>query len=168
MFNGDVSFQVPWPLVGGNPRSKSFWSPVVERVEKRLERWSGKYLSLGGGLTLIRSVLMNQPTYYMSLFQIPKGISVKLEQCFRRFLWGDKQDKRKVDLVSWSNVTKPKERGGLGITPLHLRNQALLCKWNWRFGKEREALWATVLTSRYRIGERGGWTLGDRVEREGS
>lgn len=79
--------------VGGNPRSKSFWSMVIERVEKRLDGWSWKYLSLGGRLTLIRSVLMNLPTYHISIFQIPKGISRKLELCFRRFLWGDKQDK---------------------------------------------------------------------------
>lgn len=28
-------------LVGGNPRRKSFWSPVIEKVERRLTGWVG-------------------------------------------------------------------------------------------------------------------------------
>lgn len=62
---------------------------------------------------------------------MPKGITKKLEQLFRRYLWGDKEEKKKVHLVVWSEVTKPKSKGGLGIVPLQIRNQALLRKWNW-------------------------------------
>lgn len=65
-------------------------------------------------------------------------------------------------------MTKPKLSGGLGIVPLQIRNQAFLCKWDWRFGKEREALWAKVLTAKYGLGDRGDWVLGDNLERIGS
>lgn len=71
-------------------------------------------------------------------------------------------------MVSWSEVTKPKSYGGLGIVPHQVRNQALLCIWSWRFGKEREVLWAKVLTARYALGDGGGWMLGEQVERIGS
>ena len=30
-------------------------------------------------------------------------------------------------------------------------NIALLCKWWWRFGRDRQALWFKVLTSKYRL-----------------
>lgn len=46
-----------------------------------------------------------------------------------------------------------KASGGLGIVPLQVRNQVFLCKWTWRLGKEREALWAKVLAARYGLGE---------------
>lgn len=38
--------------VGGNPRHKSFWTPWIEKVERRLNGCGRKHLSLGGGLLL--------------------------------------------------------------------------------------------------------------------
>lgn len=69
-------------------------------------------------LTLIKSILINLPTYYMSIFEMPKGIVRKLEQLFRKFLWGDKKDSKKVHLVPWSQVIKPKSKGD-GIKPYY-------------------------------------------------
>lgn len=57
--------------------------------------WGRKVLSLGGRITLIKAVLLNLPTHYLSLFQLPRGIERKLEQLFRKFLWGDKETKKK-------------------------------------------------------------------------
>ena len=37
-----------------------------------------------------------------------------------------------------------KEKGGVGVQCLSNLNKALLCKWNWRFANEREALWNQV------------------------
>lgn len=107
-----------------------------------------KYLSLGGRITLIKAVLLNLPTYYLSMFQLPKGIEKKLEQLFGNFLWGGNEAKRKVHLVAWPEVVKPKIKGGLGIVPLYLKNQALLCKWAWRFGREKDALWVKILSAK--------------------
>ena len=57
------------PLCIGTP-SKSLWSPVMERLEKRLASWKANYLSLGGRITLIKSVL---PAYlFLIPVQVPK------------------------------------------------------------------------------------------------
>lgn len=45
-------------LVGGNPKTKSFWTAVVER---RLAGWGRSYLSIGGRVTLKKAVLANLP-----------------------------------------------------------------------------------------------------------
>lgn len=66
-----------WPLaylglpLGGNPYAESFWSPVVERVRKRLDGWKRALISKGGRLVLVQSVLSSIPTYYLSLFRVP-------------------------------------------------------------------------------------------------
>ena len=39
---------------------------------------------------------------------------------------------------------------------LALMNSALLCKWNWRYANEREALWRRVINLKYGE-EEGGW-----------
>lgn len=77
--------------VGGKPRSKRFWAPVVEGIERRLEGWSCRYLSLGGRLTLIKSVISNLSIYYLSIFEMAIGVGKKIEQLFRNFLWGDRE-----------------------------------------------------------------------------
>lgn len=51
--------------------------------------------------------------------------------------------------MCWDKVTLPKEQGGLGFARLDIVNEALLAKWWWRFGNEKEALWRRVLDSKY-------------------
>lgn len=52
-------------------------------------------------------------------------------------------------MVGWERITKSKSHGGLGIKKLDIQNAALLCKWWWRFGQDKEALWVKVLTGKY-------------------
>ena len=46
--------------------------------------------------------------------------------------------------------------GGLGIMNLRTFNVALLGKWLWRFGQERDALWRQVIEVKYGC-DWGGW-----------
>ena len=63
-----------WPItylgmpLGGNPYCRSFWESVITKVAKRLDGWKRAFLSKGGRLTLIESVLSAIPTYFLSLF----------------------------------------------------------------------------------------------------
>ena len=81
-----------WPAkylglpLGGNPKKKTLWEPVVIKVAKRLDRWKRAFLSRSGRLTLIRSVLSSLPIYYMSLFTMPQGIADTIEKLTRDFL----------------------------------------------------------------------------------
>ena len=54
--------------------SKYLWFLVMERLEKRHAPWKANYLSLGGRITLIKSVLFNLPIY-LSLFKYLMEIS---------------------------------------------------------------------------------------------
>ncbi|OMO53301.1 hypothetical protein CCACVL1_28737 [Corchorus capsularis] len=65
----------------------------------------------------------------------------------RRFLWSAKRE-RKMHLISWDQVCKPKDKGGLGILDLHIQNRALLNKWLWRFGNEKEGVWRKIIVER--------------------
>ena len=51
---------------------------VWDGVEERL--WKRRYISKGGGLTLIRSTLSSMSIYFISLFCIPRRVRLRLEQ----------------------------------------------------------------------------------------
>ena len=128
-----------------------------ERFRKRLAMWKRQYISKGGRITLIRSTLSNLPIYFMSIFQLPRAIRMRLEKIQRDFLWGGGALEQKPHLARWPIVCKDKSIGGLGVKSLGLFNKALLGKWAWRFANEKKALWNQVIRRKYRE-EKGGWT----------
>ena len=150
-----------WPIkylglpLWGRPRAITFWDPVVGKMEKRLQSWKKTFLSRGGRLTLIQSVLGSLPIYYMSLFKIPCGVIGRLEKLLKGFLWEGVEEGKKNHLVKWEVVIKSKEEGGLGVGNLRKRNEALLAKWLWRFPKESNSLWHKVIRSKYGLQDNG-------------
>ena len=142
--------------LGASFKNKSIWNPVVEKIEKRLAGWKRFYPSKGGRITLIKSTLSNLPTYYLSLFPIPKSVARRIEKLQRDFLWGGLDDEPKFHLVPWKEVCEPLMGGSLGIQNLTMFSQALLGKWLWRYAIEPESLWRRVIDSKY--GSMwGGW-----------
>jgi len=73
--------------LGAKSKSKNIWNAVVEKCEKKLANRRSQYLSLGGRLTLINSVLDAMPTYMMSLFPLPGCVLKKLDSIWRNILW---------------------------------------------------------------------------------
>jgi hypothetical protein len=135
--------------LGASFKESAIWNPVLGMVEKRLASWKRLYLSKGGKITLIKSTLASIPTYFLSLFPIPARVANRLEKLQRDFLWCGMEEKPKFHLVSWSQICAPLQDGGLAVRNLRSFNKALLGKWLWRYGLEREALWRLVVDAKY-------------------
>ena len=86
----------------------------MEKIEKKLSGWKRLYLSKGGRLMLLKSTLLSLPTYFVSLFTIPKAVTARLESIQRNFIWGSSEGSFKYPLVAWEKVCLPVEMGGLG------------------------------------------------------
>ncbi|GAU46724.1 hypothetical protein TSUD_100160 [Trifolium subterraneum] len=72
----------------GDPRRVLFWEPVVNRVRSRLTIWKSRFLSFGGRLVLLKSVLTSLPVYALSFFKAPSGWGGGGEAwLWRRQLW---------------------------------------------------------------------------------
>lgn len=131
--------------LGAKSKSKQIWNGVLERCEKKLSRWKNNYLSLGGRVTLVNSVLDSLPTYMMSIFPLPVSVEKKIDALTRDFIWHGNKEKRGYHLVKWKTLTTSKKEGGLGIRNLRQHNKSLLMKWLWRFPLEEHALWRKVM-----------------------
>ena len=84
--------------------------------------WKSQYLSLGGRLTLINSVLDSMPAYMMSVFPIPDGVIDRLDAIRRNFLLEGNSDTKKIHLVKWDELIGSKQKGGLGVRILKIQN----------------------------------------------
>jgi exonuclease III len=142
--------------LGASFKALSIWTPIIEKIERRLAGWKKMYLSKGGRLTLLKSTLSSLPTYFLSLFPIPVSVAKRIERLQRNFLWGGMGEEHKIHLVAWDKICSPKQQGGLGVRKLIPFNLALLGKWLWRFGSEESHLWRRVVAAKYGV-DRGGW-----------
>ena len=66
--------------LGAKHKSTKVWDAVEEKFHKRMALWKRQYISKGGRLSLIQNTLSYMLTYLMSLFKIPKFISMRLER----------------------------------------------------------------------------------------
>ena len=86
-------------------------------------------MSYGGRLILINSVLTSMPMFLLSFFEVPVGVRKRLDFYRSRFFWQSDDLKRKYRLAKWDIICRPKDRGGLGIENLEVKNRCLLSKW---------------------------------------
>ena len=128
---------------------------MFDRVNKRLSNWKLKLLSIGGRLTLVKSVLGSLGIYYMSMFRMPVAVGEKLEKIRSRFFWGMEEEDKKIHWVKWKVILNDFEHGGLKVGSLGALNQALMYKWRWRFETGGDVLWCRLIRSCY--GQYGGF-----------
>ncbi|XP_026416677.1 uncharacterized protein LOC113312133 [Papaver somniferum] len=138
---------------GDKSRGVSKSDKVIEKFIERLAGWKKVLLKRAGKATLINNVLASLPVYFMSLFEIPSSVCKKLEKVMRNLLWNEKDGRKKMHYAKWTALTRKKKYGGLQIKNLKKMNQALLCKWSWRFFTEEDALWRKIVAEKYGVGE---------------
>jgi hypothetical protein len=147
--HGSIPFWYLGLPVGANPKRISTWEPMVDGIRRRLRGWRSRYVSLGGRIVLINSVLNSIPIFYLSFLKLPVVVLKKLIRIQREFLWGGVKGGRKVSWVKWSEVCRPKCQGGLGVRDVGKVNLSLLIKWRWKLLQSDDAVWKKVLVARY-------------------
>jgi hypothetical protein len=70
--------------VGANLRRRATWSPILDSLKKRLCAWNGRNLSIGGRVTLIKSILSSLPLYFFSFFKAPVYVLKELVSIYSK------------------------------------------------------------------------------------
>jgi len=85
---GTLSFKYLGLPVGANSRRCATWQPLLDLLNRRLNNWGNKFISLGGRIVLLNSVLNSIPIYYLSYMKMPSTVWKKIVRIQRRGVWG--------------------------------------------------------------------------------
>jgi hypothetical protein len=131
-----------------NDYGKRDWQWLIATVQKRLFVCYNHWLSRGGRLILVKSILEAIPIYWMSLVFVPKDILEKTKQLSYRFLWSGSREKKGIALAKRWAMALPKDMGGWGLKNIHSFSKALeaKCVWHLIGGK---GFWCQVITQEY-------------------
>ena len=66
--------------LGAPHKSVGMWDPNEEMFRRRLATWKRQYISKGGRVTLIQSIMSNLLIYFMSFFRIPSLVCKRLKK----------------------------------------------------------------------------------------
>lgn len=132
-----------------NPNRIKNWQNLLEKLRKRLANWSFRLLNIGSKIVLFKSVLSAIPIYSLSLMAAPKGIFSKMREIMGKFLWGGPKQQKKWTLVSWKNVIKRKEEGGLGVRDPEIVNKVFGAKLWWRWVQGGTDVWKNIWNRKY-------------------
>ena len=73
---------------------------------EKLQGWEGKLLSQTSREVLIKVVIQVIPTYAMRCFKIPLGLCHEIEMMIKKFWWGQRGERRKINWLKWEELTK--------------------------------------------------------------
>ncbi|KAG6506034.1 hypothetical protein ZIOFF_031349 [Zingiber officinale] len=120
---------------------KEHCDKIIHKITARITCWISRFLSYGGRIQLVISVLQSLYVYMCSIFMLPKSIIQSIDRLCWDFLWhGNSNSKSRP--VAWHDVCLPKKEGGLGLKSLSIWNCAAVGKNIWFLLTSYKSLWA--------------------------
>lgn len=93
--------------------TKSMFQFVIDKVQRKLNGFDAKLLSMASRTMLAKSVLLAIPGYFMQFAMIPINTCEKIEQIVKQFVWGSTSSGNKRTLVKWDTCCQPTMTGAL-------------------------------------------------------
>lgn len=132
------------------------WQWLLKKIEDKIAHWSYRFLSIGGKLILVNSVLSSIPVYWFSLMEVPSSVIKNIKSFFFNFLWTGTAKSRNIPMVAAETLARPHKFGGWGIKDLEAFNIALRLKSCWR-GIYGDSLWSRIIHSKYLKNDVNSW-----------
>lgn len=131
-------------------RYKEF-SKIKDKIQNRLACWNSQLLSKAEKMVMIKAVAQTILTYSISTFEFPKKVCNDMDAILQNIWWGSNKKKKGncIALKAWSELCKPKDKGGLFFRPFREMNLAFLAKLVWKVASREDNLWIKMFRTRY-------------------
>lgn len=141
----------------------SDYTPLLDRVRKCISSWTARQLSFAGRLKLLGSVIHSITNFWMPVFRLPKQCISEIDKMCSAFLWSGPDLNPRKEKISWKDVCKPKEEGGLGLRSLEDTNKVCMLKLVWRILSATDSLWVRWV-HRYLIRKGSLWNVSSKSQ----
>ena len=112
-------------IVNGKCQNNSGFNEIVNKMERVANNWYNRNLTIMGKTLIINTLFSSLFTYRMSILpRISENQIKKAEEIINDFLWKGKRSKIPLKVLQ-----NPKEKGGLALTNLTFKHEALLINW---------------------------------------
>ena len=116
-----------------NKLNSANWDNILDKIKSKIQCWSANWLNTAGKTILLKAILNSMPVYHSSIILAHALVIHKMEGMLRKFLWeGGKGNEKKIHLISWKKIQKPRYEGGLQVRSLSSQNLALGAKLLWK------------------------------------
>eukprot|EP00253_Pinus_taeda_P033982 PITA_33982 len=137
------------PIISG-ANKRSLRSEIISKIKAKIATWGGYWLTKGGKVILIKSMLSVLPIFQAVFLLAPRNVMEHISKLLRDFLWqGGKGNENKIHLVNWEVVKKTMVEGGLQIRDPALVNLAMGGKILWKLIHEPSHLISITLHTKY-------------------
>ena len=122
--DGDaIRFLGAW--IGNHTNDAVPWEPIVNKINKDLERWGTTYPTMKGRKTIVQAVV-GGCTQYLTMAQgMPANIEAAITKIIRNFMWNDDSSPR----LALDILQRPIKEGGLNLLDIRARNEAIEIMW---------------------------------------
>ena len=86
---------------------KDNWEKRIEKLKKITELWSKRNITLTGKIVIIKSMLILQTLFPMTVMDVPQDIIKLIETLLFKFLWGKKEKViyiKPIQLTNWPSA----------------------------------------------------------------
>ncbi|KAL3688213.1 hypothetical protein R1sor_014522 [Riccia sorocarpa] len=122
---GEVVLHLGFP--GGDEVTEGqICSYLQGKMTNRTTMWSNRWLSWSSRIVLAQKILPSLPAYVLMTFGLSKKGYKQLEDAWRMFVWGTRDDGRpKKSAVAWDILQRSRSQGGVQILKLQLHLEAV-------------------------------------------
>lgn len=98
-----------FPIFHKRPINRDFQF-IIDSMQIKLAGWKNHFLNMAGRTTLAKFSLGCLPSHVMRYIKLSAQVYNYINRIQRNFIWGTTAVKRKMHLVGWGTVTKPREK----------------------------------------------------------
>ena len=121
----------------------SNYEPIVKKIVNICQIWGQRNLTLFGKVTIIKTLLVSNLVYRLSVLPSPKQDMLdSIQNILFDFLWHYRKHKIKKDILY-----NTKENGGIDMVHIVTQNKALKASWVKRLISDDDAFWKQYILS---------------------
>ncbi|PKU60948.1 Putative ribonuclease H protein [Dendrobium catenatum] len=110
----------------------SHFQPLMNKIVNHLEGWKVKFLSFAGRVQFLKFTIANTIAYWIRGSILPKACCKFIKKICAKFLFFGNINEKRLHLISWKSVAKPKQKGGLGLPTIEYLYHNMMCSFIFR------------------------------------